>query len=198
MSYKYVVIEREYGSGGTSIGKQLSEATGIPCYGYEILQSVSEKMELPVTDIQQYEESNTNSFLHSIYVFSKINSDLETDFLSNENYIFLEEQKLVKEYAMGGPAIFVGRCAAYALEKSNVLKVYIHADVEKRKNRAIHEYGINEKMAGNIVAKFDRKRKNFYEANTGKKWNDWSNYDIILDSGNLGIETCVKMIQAVM
>ena len=41
MRYKYVVIEREYGSGGTGIGKLLSEKTGIPCYGSEILENVN-------------------------------------------------------------------------------------------------------------------------------------------------------------
>ena len=41
MRYKYVVIEREYGSGGTGIGKLLSEKTGIPCYGSEILKNVN-------------------------------------------------------------------------------------------------------------------------------------------------------------
>ena len=198
MSYKYVVIEREYGSGGTTIGKRLSEETKLPCYREEILQGVSEKLEIPIADIRQYEERTTNSFLHSIYVFGKINSDLENDYLSNENYIFLEEQKLIKEYAANGPAIFVGRCAANALESNNVLNVYIHADFEQRKDRAIREYGISEKTADSVVAKYDRKRKDFYESNTGKKWSDWSNYDIVLDSGNLGTEACVKIIQAAL
>ena len=46
----------------------------------------------------------------------------------------LEEQKLIKEYAMNGSAVFVGRCAASALETKNVLKVYIWADTESRKS----------------------------------------------------------------
>lgn len=44
MKYKYVVIKREYGSGGTGIGKLISEKTGIPCYGSEILEDVSKKL----------------------------------------------------------------------------------------------------------------------------------------------------------
>ena len=197
MKYDYVVIEREYGSGGTGIGKALSEKTNIPCYGSEILEGVSKKLQIPVSDIQKYEESTTNSFLYSIYAIGKMNDGLG-NFLSNENRIFLEQQNLIKEYAMQGPAIFVGRCAASALDNKNVLKVYIYADSEIRKQRAVKEYGIQESLAYSIMVKYDKKRKNYYLANTGKKWKDWGNYDIVLDSGRLGLETCVQVIQAAL
>lgn len=197
MKYRYVVIEREYGSGGTGIGKKLSEKTGIPCYGSEILKGVSEKLQIPVSDIEQYEENTTNSFMYSLYAFGRMH-DESANLLSGENQIFMEEQNLIREYALQGTAIFVGRCAASALENKNILAVYIHADRECRKRRAIEEYGIPEKMADSVVTKYDRKRRNFYSVNTGKKWNDWNNYDMVLDSGKLGVEGCVNAIQAVL
>lgn len=195
MKYDYIVIEREYGSGGTGIGKALSEKINIPCYGSEILEGVSEKLQLPVSDIQKYEESTTNSFLYSLYAIGRMNEGTD-HLLSKENHIFLEEQNLIKEYAMRGPAIFVGRCAASALESKNILKVYIRADAESRRKRAIEEYGIPENMADATMAKFDKKRRNYYSANTGKKWSDWRNYDMILNSGKLGLDACVYIIQA--
>ena len=197
MRYDYVVIEREYGSGGTEIGKILSEKTNIPCYGSEILDGVSEKLQIPVSDIQKYEESTTNSFLYSIYAIGKMNEGAE-HLLSKENQIFLEEQNLIKAYAMQGSAIFVGRCAASALESKRVLKVFIQADADSRRQRAVKEYGIPENMADGTMAKYDKKRRNYYLVNTGKKWKDWSNYDIVLDSGKLGIPACVRIIQATM
>lgn len=197
MKFDYIVIEREYGSGGTGIGKLLSEKINIPCYGSEILEGVSQKLHIPVSDIQQYEESTTNSFLYSIYAFGKMH-DGSDNFLSREGHIYLEEQQLIKEYALKGSAIFVGRCAASALEDKKVLKVYIHADPKSRKQRAKEEYGIPENMVDSTMAKYDKKRKNYFLVNTGKKWNDWNNYDMILDSGRLGIETCVRIIQAAL
>lgn len=197
MRYDYIVIEREYGSGGTEIGKVLSEKINIPCYGSEILDGVSQKLHIPISDIQKYEESTTNSFLYSIYAIGKMNEGAE-HLLSKENQIFLEEQNLIKSYAMQGPAIFVGRCAASALESKRVLKVFIQADAESRRQRAVKEYGIPENMADGTMAKFDKKRRNYYLVNTGRKWKDWSNYDMILDSGKLGISACVRVIQTAM
>lgn len=197
MKNKYIVIEREYGSGGTAIGRLLSEKTGMPCYGIEILKGVSEKLQIPISDIEQYEENTTNSFLYSIYAFGRMSGE-PSDLLSGENRIFVEEQNLIREYALQGTAIFIGRCAACALKDKDVLSVYIHADRESRKRRAMEEYGIPGKMADSTVAKYDKKRKNFYSVNTGKKWNDWSNYDIVLDSGRLGIERCVNIIRTAL
>lgn len=37
MKFRYITIEREYGSGGTKIARRLSEISGVPCYGHEIL-----------------------------------------------------------------------------------------------------------------------------------------------------------------
>ena len=33
MKYRYITIEREYGSGGSTIGKELSKVCNVPCYG---------------------------------------------------------------------------------------------------------------------------------------------------------------------
>ena len=38
--YRYVTIEREYGSAGTEIAKKLSKECEIPCYGREILEEL--------------------------------------------------------------------------------------------------------------------------------------------------------------
>lgn len=45
MKFRYITIEREYGSGGTKIARRLSEISGVPCYGHEILEAVAKKQE---------------------------------------------------------------------------------------------------------------------------------------------------------
>lgn len=194
MKYRYVAIEREYGSAGTEIGKRITELSGIPNYGIEILQQVSEKLNIDIDRIEQYEERATNSFLYSIYLMGKMREGVEGQ-LSNEGQIYLEEQQVIQKLAAKGPAVFVGRCAANALtDRTDVLKVFIRADRELRRKRAIESYGINPNEVELVVHKFDRKRSNYYATNTGKSWRDLSNYHLILDSGKLGIERCAGLI----
>ncbi len=194
MKYRYVAIEREYGSAGTEIGKRITELGGIPSYGIEILQQVSERLNIDVDRIEQYEERATNSFLYSIYLMGKMREGAEGQ-LSNEGQIYLEEQDVIRKLAAQGPAVFVGRCAANALaDREDVLKVFIRADKELRRKRAIESYGIKPNEVELVVHKFDRKRSNYYATNTGKNWHDLSNYHMVLDSGKLGIDCCVRLI----
>ena len=58
MKFRYITIEREYGSGGTKIARRLSEISGVPCYGHEILEAVAKKQGIPVERINQYEEKS--------------------------------------------------------------------------------------------------------------------------------------------
>lgn len=194
MKYHYVVIEREYGSAGTKIGKKLSEISGIPCYGTEILERVSAKLNIGIDQIERYEEKTTNSFLYSIYLMGKVNEGMDEN-LSKEGMIYLEEQNIIKGLAEEGPGIFVGRCAANALEgRNDVLRVFIHADKSLRKKRAVEDYKISKNRADAVIHKFDRKRSSYFTANTGKDWRDLSNYHLVLDSGKLGIESCADIL----
>ena len=194
MRYRYVAIEREYGSAGTEIAQKLSELSGVPDYGIEVLEQVSKNLKIDVARIEQYEEKATNSFLYSIYLMSRVNSGQDGR-LSNEGQIYLEEQRVIEELASQGPAVFVGRCAVNALaDKGDVLQVFIRADKELRKERAVRQYGVSPREAEAVVHKFDRKRGSYYAANTGRPWRELSNYHLILDSGKLGVEACADLL----
>ena len=43
-------------------------------------------------------------------------------------------------------------------------------------------------------SKYDKKRADYYNSNTNKKWGDISSYDMCLDSGKLGYEMCAEII----
>lgn len=191
---KYITIEREYGSGGTLIGKNLAEKCQIPCYGQEILERASERLQISVDEIRKYEEKVTNSMLYSLYMLCQTSS-LSGEMLSSEGKVFVEEQNAIKEFANQGSAIFMGHCASEALkEYDNVIRVYVHADDKTKKERIMADYGIAEANVSIAEKKNNRRRSGYYTANTQKKWSDFRNYDIVLDSSKLGIEGCVNVL----
>lgn len=195
MKYKYITIEREYGCGGGIIATQLAEKCGFSCYGSEILDKVAEKYGIPVEQMQKYEETVTNSFLYSLYVMNKAQSG-DPDMITEEGHLYLAEQAIIKELAQNGPAVFVGHCASSALEgRKDVLRVFIGADKESKKTRCMEEYGIAKEKVESTMKRFDKKRANYFYANTTKKWTDERNYDLILDSGKLGVDGCVAALK---
>lgn len=198
MKYKYITIEREYGSGGTQIAREAAKRCGVPCYGREIIEAVASDQNLSTSQIDAYEESVSNSFLYSVYLLSKAQTG-DPDMLTKEGHIYLAEQKAIKSFAAAGPAIFVGHCASEALkDKKGVLKVFIRANSETRYKRAVDEYGIPEHSAKSTIQKFDHKRERYYYANTTHKWRDPDNYDLVFDSSTLGVSGCVDILAMIM
>lgn len=197
MKTRYITIEREYGSGGTAIARQLSKETGIPCYGREILENVAAKYNVSISDIENYEENVTGSFLYSLFALSKL-GNTNTNMLTPEGNLFIEEQEAIKNLARKGSAIFLGHCASETLNNCDgLVRIFIRcSDYEQKKDRISKEYGIPEADIENIRKKFDKKRANYYHANTSQKWDDFRNYDIVLDSAKLGEDTCVKVLKA--
>ncbi len=197
MKVKYITIEREYGSGGTEIAHRTAEAVGIPCYGHEILEEVAKKYGISVSEIERYEETVTNSFFYSVYVIAKAASG-SSDMLTNEGHIHIAEQSVIKGLADAGSAVFLGHCASEALkDRPDVLNVFIRSSDECEKhNRIVSEYGIPESEADKTRKRFDKKRSNYYYANTVLKWDEMKNYDLVLDSSRLGIDGCVEVLKA--
>lgn len=196
MKYNYITIEREYGSGGTKIARRLAEVCGIRCYGPEILEAVSRKNHIPVESIQHYEETVSDSFLYTLFVMSQTQSG-DPDMLTKEGHIFLDEQREIERLAAGGPAVFLGHCAAQALKDyPGVVRVFIRADSVSKKQRIMEDYGIPERQVEPVRKRYDNKRSKYFYANTTRRWTDPQNYDIMLDSSQLGIDGCVKLLRS--
>ena len=195
MKCNYITIEREYGSAGTKVARKLAEECGIPRYGHEILDEVSKEYNISPERIEQYEETVTNSFLYSVFIISRAQAG-DPDMLANEGHIYVAEQLMIKKLAAKGPSIFLGHCASEALkDKKGLIKVFIRASDDMKRKRVKDEYNIPEKDAELVRKRFDKKRANYFYANTAKKWDDFTNYDIVLDSTLLGIDGCVNVLK---
>ena len=194
MKVKYIAIEREYGSAGTEIATRVAQKCGVGCYGKEIIDEVSKRLNLPTEDLEKCEQNMSNSFLYSMFLMSQSQNG-NPDLITNETKLFVAESKVIKDFVHNGPAIFIGHCASHVLkDMDGVVKVFIHANNDFKLKRAIENYGIEPENAESICKKFDKKRANYYAFCTQKKWNDLKNYDLVIDSSKIGIDNCVDIL----
>ena len=197
MNVRYVAIEREYGSGGTEIARMFSENCGISCYGPEILEAVAQEQNVSVADLQKYEESVSNSFFYSLFVMSQSQTG-DPDLLSSEAKLFVAETRVIRNLAGKGPAVFVGHCACRALkDQEGLLRVFIHGDQSSKAQRIIRDYGIPMEQVDTVCQKINRRRANYYNFCTHQKWNDFTNYDLVLDSSRIGLSGCADALTAI-
>ena len=120
--------------------------------------------------------------------------------LAADGHIYVAEQEVIKRLAANTSAIFLGHCASEALkEKNGVINVFIHCSDEKAKReRIIKTYDIPESKVDVVQRKYDKKRANYYNVNTERQWEDFKQYDIVLDSGKLGLDGCVRILKAIL
>ena len=200
-NHTVITIGRQLGSGGKEVGLQLAEELGIKCYDKELLERAAKDSGLCQELFENNDEKPTNSFLYSLvmdtYSFG-YSSAAFADMPINHK-VFLAQFDTIKNIAKEGPCVIVGRCSDYILrDRKDVLNVFIHANFEYRKNRVVSVYGQNEFAPDKRIKDKDKRRIAYYKYYTDRKWADAKNYQLCLDSGVLGIDKCVELIEKAM
>ena len=194
MKKTIITIERQYGSGGSIIGKLAADKLGINCYNRQILEMTAEKCGIAPEYLESAEENVPTSFLYSLLLSANPARTMEEN-LPLSDKVFLMESRIINEIAEKEKSfVLVGRCGSYILEEKGCFSVYIYADPESRMKRAIEQYEISENKAESIMKKADKRRETFYNVNTGRVWQDKDQYALCLNSAVLGDELCADMI----
>ncbi len=193
MSNKVITISREFGSAGRTIGKNVAEKLGIPCYDSEIVQQVAIKSGILAEHIEEKGEYlSASGRFSSIFTLYNLYSNM-----SKEDIIWHAQVKVINELAEKGPCVIVGRCADYILrEREDLLRVFIYSDMKSRADRIVSVYGEKSDSPEKRLRDKDKKRAAYYKQYTEMEWGDPEHYDICLNSGKLGIDKCVDIISS--
>lgn len=193
-----ITISREFGSGGREIGKLLADSLNIDFYDKELLEIASRKSGICEELFVKHDENYTNSFLYSLVMGSyPVGSDgrINTELPLNQK-IFLAQFDVIRQLAEKGPCVIVGRCADYVLRnQDNVINFFISGDMLHKKRRILERYDIEKNKAEDFIRKTDKRRANYYNYYTDRKWGEAKNYDLCINSSKTGIEGAVQLMQ---
>lgn len=143
-----ITINRQYGSGGKTIGYMLAEKLGIPCYSREILQRASEESGINESMFNARDErlKRLPKFLLSTNVYSgELLPPESKEFTSDQN-LFNYEAEIIKKYAAEGSCVLIGRCADFVLKDDpDMISVYVHADHDFQMKSALERVSMSEK-----------------------------------------------------
>ncbi len=118
---------------------------------------------------------------------------------TNGDYLWKLQYQIIRDLAEKEPCVIVGRCADYILRnRTDCLKVFIHADMKFRADRIVRVYGEREESPETRLKEKDKRRAAYYRFYTDMKWGDAANYHIALDSGVIGIEKCAEIIESLV
>ena len=186
--YDYVTFERQYGSGGQEIATKLSERLGYKLYDRGVLVETCKRMDMDYAYIHELDETAPSKLF-----FRAPGSNL-----SLEEQIYNTEVEVIKEAAQSAGCIFVGRCASEVLKDKKVLRVFVTASEEYRLGRAVSVENIPKDKAEDEMRKVDKRREKFFVSHAGSNWKSPEYFDLIINSGSIGIDAAVDMLEKII
>jgi cytidylate kinase len=196
MSKKTVIlISREYGSGGRGIGEKLAKELNIPFYDKEVIHLACQESGFDVSLFENTEEQTKSplSYLLSMYYATVSPSEL-----SLNDQVFLIQTKVIRDLAKES-CVIIGRCADYILkDHDDVLRIFVHADLEDRIERVIDEYGDEDDNIKAKITHIDKNRATYYNYYSNRRWGDLANYDLSLNTSKVDVDTCVALIKNIV
>ena len=113
--------------------------------------------------------------------------------------VFNLQSDIIRQLAEKGSCIIIGRCADRLLKgNDNCIAVFVHADMDFKKQRIGEEFHISQDEAEQVIRKVDTSRKSYYHHYTDGDWGDVSNYDMTFNSGKIGIDEVVDTLYQIV
>ena len=194
---KIITISRQFGSGGREIGAKLAKKLEIPFYDNELITRAAKESGFTEAAFENAEKKASNSLLYSLAMGMNAygNQDIGFTHLSLDDQLYLAQSNVIRKVAEEGPCVIVGRCADYVLrEFANVVNIFIWADIEERKRRALTQYQLKDNKVEEEILRTDRRRANYYNYHASEKWGRAENYHLSIRSDYVGIDSTVDCI----
>lgn len=195
-----ITISRQFGSGGHEIGDLLTKRLNMDFIDREVVTETARSSDIAQSVIESMDEKPTTSFLYSLVM------GLRPDKLKPDEYdmplpqkVFLAEYNTIRRIASEKSAVFVGRCADYALKnKAHCIRIFIFAPMESRIQRIEKRMNVERNRAIELIGKADKNRASYYNYYTGKKWGRAENYDICISSSLCGSEGTADALEKIV
>jgi len=177
-----ITIAREHGSSGKQIGKLIAQRLGIPFYYKEMTALAAQESGLDKEFISDL-NANSPTLMHDLYLSTSV-----------VQQAVIAQEKVLRKIADNGSCVIVGRAADYVLrDYPDVLRIFIYAPKEYKRQRIMEVYGDNPEQADKNIRRSDEARAAYYKTISGNTWGDRRNYELLVDS-SVGLDTCANVI----
>ena len=120
-----VTIQRQFGSMGRPIARNMSEKLGIEFYDRDLVDQAAQKLNLPVSRVRENEETGEKKGRNP---FWQMLLPLGSESPDEQDKIFEAQKNIIQFLAEKESCIIVGRCSDFILhDMKNAMHIYIYA-----------------------------------------------------------------------
>jgi len=208
-----ITISRQFGAAGVPVGRALADRFKAEFLDRAIVAQVALRSGIPEKELQSYDERLPG-------LWQRIASALATSSpevtmpaipyehlpsLSTHDRLVQITRTVIEEAAERGNAVIVGRGAAFILRsRPEVLNVQLHASLPARIRYLLArveeippDTRPDERSLEGLCRSIDDARAEYIRRLYGVDWLDATHYDLTVDTGRLGVQRTVDLIENV-
>jgi cytidylate kinase len=179
-----ITISRGSMSGGMAFAECLAKTLGYPSLAREVLVQAAGK--LGVT-----EEKLRGKIEKSARFWERVTSD--------RRIYIIALQSALADACVEGNLVYHGHAGHLLLKDlPNVLRVRLISPMSARIQEVMRRQGLNYGSARDYIRLVDEERVRWTKFVYGLDWRDPSNYDLVINLGNISIETACALVAAVV
>src|SRR5205809_5176356 len=198
-----ITVTRQYAAGGSDVARLVAAALDWTVIDNEFVDEVARRAGLAPEEVAERDERAPGLLERlartlavgspELFMTAPAVPRVEPD----EAAIVKMTERVIAEAAAHGRAVLVGRGAqALLAQRTDALHVYVIAPRDFRIKLAIERLGVDPAKAEKLLDETDRQRDQYVKANYGRHRQDPLNYDMVLNTGRLGLEGAADLIVA--
>lgn len=194
---RILVIEREYGAGGSSIAEKAAQRLGWKLLDQGLTEEIARRAKVRPSECAEREERMDPFLYRLLKVFWRGSHERSVEFVDagelDAECLMKITEKVLKEAAEAGNCVIVGRAAPYYLRnRDDTFCVFLFAPRDFKFHRVMEEVH-DEAKAVDLVDKVDQERAEFIQHYFGVQWPSRHLYDAMLNTA-IGDDATVDLI----
>jgi cytidylate kinase len=184
-----ITISREPGSGGSEVARRLAKDLGMDLIGAQIIHKVAERAgtsEKVIASLDEKQVSQMDSWIDSMFRTRHIWPD---EYLRHLTHV-------VGTIGKQGNTVIVGRGAQFILPPQETFRVRLIAPREIRIRRVMQDSAADFRDSERYVYKTEADRNAFHRKYFNDDWADAEHYDLVVNTGYMGVEGAVASVKA--
>jgi cytidylate kinase len=196
-----LVVEREYGAGGSIVAARAAERLGWKLYDHALTEEIAALAKVNPDMCRKHEE-RVDPFLYRLAkVFWRGSQErsvhLDDSAVLDADRLICLTEEVLKKIATEGKCVIVGRAAAYFLrDRPDTFCVFLYASRDAKYQRVLAEVK-NEAEAVELVDTVDNERRDFIKHYFGAEWPSRHLYHAMLNTAP-GYEATVDTVLQLM
>jgi cytidylate kinase len=194
-----ITISRQFGAGGLTLGKKLTENLAYTLIDEEIIKLISKKAKVSqdwVHAIEKEAGGKLHKFINRLVPKGLVDRILDDQrgYIDEEIYVHLLDQ-IIRQLADKDNCIIIGRGGQYILkDRPDTVHILLIADKEDRIRFMETHYDLEPSQAMQVVSAEDKRRINLYRKFDKSDYDQPAHYHFTLNMSRLSLDDAAVII----